>query len=127
LVEGDDVHDPIGDAVRGIVDGHIVLSRKLANMGHYPAVDVLGSVSRVQPAVVDPEHLVYAQGMRRLLSDYQDNEELRRLGAYVKGSDAAVDQAFEKKPHMDLFLRQQVGELTECSKSVAFMQALVAS
>ena len=58
---------------------------------------------------------------------FRPNEELRRLGAYVKGSDAAVDQAFEKKPHLDLFLRQQIGELTECSKSVAFMQALVAS
>lgn len=127
LVEGDDVHDPIGDAVRGIVDGHIVLSRKLASKGHYPAVDVLGSVSRVQPAVVSAEHLACAQGMRRLLSDYTDNEELRRLGAYVKGSDPAVDQAFEKKPHLDLFLRQQVGELTECSKSVAFMQALLRS
>ncbi|MED5370484.1 MAG: FliI/YscN family ATPase [Myxococcota bacterium] len=125
LVDGDDVNDPIGDAVRGIVDGHVVLSRKLASKGHYPAVDVLASVSRVQPAVVTPEHLAVAQGIRRILADFEDNDELRRLGAYVKGSDPQVDAAFEKKPHLDVFLRQRTDELTECGKSVAFMKALV--
>lgn len=112
LVEGDDIHDPIGDAVRGIVDGHIVLSRKLASHGHYPAVDVLESLSRVMVSVTDDSHQQSARKVRDLLATWSENEELIRLGAYRKGSSPEVDEAIAKHPHLDSFLRQGVGEAT---------------
>ncbi len=106
LIEGDDVHDPVGDAVRGIVDGHIVLSRKLASHGHYPAVDVLASLSRLMDRVVTPNHRKAASRTRDLMATWEENEELIRLGAYRKGSSAAVDEALEKLPRIKEFLKQ---------------------
>ena len=126
LVEGDDVHDPIGDAVRGIVDGHIVLSRKLASMGHYPAVDVLQSVSRTMPAVSEESQLDAASATRRLLAIWAENEELVRLGAYRKGSSPEVDEAIDKKPLLDTLLRQKVGETTPLADTVMAMQRIAA-
>jgi len=119
LVDGDDIHDPIGDAVRGIVDGHVVLSRRIAAQAMYPAVDVLHSLSRVMPAVVSPEHLQVASRTRALLATWSENEELIRLGAYRAGSNAAVDEAvarveglwsvfrqdFRNRANMDLALQ----------------------
>jgi len=126
LVEGDDVHDPIGDAVRGIVDGHIVLSRKLASMGHYPAVDVLQSVSRTMPSVVDEAQIKAAGDLRRLLAIWADNEELVRLGAYRKGSSAEVDEAIDKRPLLSTLLQQTVGEATPLKDTVNAMRHIAA-
>ena len=112
LVEGDDVNDPIGDAVRGIVDGHIVLSRKLASHGHYPAIDVLGSLSRIMAQVTDPTHQLAASKLRDLLATWSENEELIRLGAYRKGASQTVDEAVAKHPLIKDFLIQSVQEPT---------------
>lgn len=112
LVEGDDIHDPIGDAVRGIVDGHIVLSRKLASHGHYPAVDVLESLSRVMDSIIQDPHKASARKIRDLLATWSENEELIRLGAYRKGSSSDVDEAIAKHPALEEFLKQGVTEPT---------------
>ena len=106
LVEGDDPNDPIGDAVRGIVDGHLVLSRKLAAHNHYPAVDVLSSLSRLMDRVSSPRHRAAAARCRDLLATWDENEELVRLGAYRKGSSTAVDDAIERIPNVHKWLRQ---------------------
>ena len=108
LVEGDDIHDPIGDAVRGIVDGHVVLSRKLASHGHWPAVDVLGSLSRVMRTVVTPEHMGVADRVRDLMATWAENEELVRLGAYRKGTSPTVDEAIVRQPKLDAVLQQGI-------------------
>jgi flagellum-specific ATP synthase len=106
LVEGDDPNDPIGDAVRGIVDGHLVLSRKLAAHNHYPAVDVLSSLSRIMDRVVTPRHRAVAARCRDLLATWDENEELVRLGAYRKGTSPVVDEAIERIPAVHRWLRQ---------------------
>jgi flagellum-specific ATP synthase len=123
LIEGDDIHDPIGDAVRGIVDGPVVLSRKLASHGHYPAVDVLPSLSRVMRAVVQPEHLKVAARARDLLATWAENEELVRLGAYRKGTSAAVDEAIARYPQIVEVLRQRVEEPSELEVTIAGLAA----
>jgi FliI/YscN family ATPase len=110
LVEGDDMNDPIGDAARGILDGHIVLSRALAHEGHYPAVDVLQSVSRVMNAVAGDEHKQLAQMMRKLVAEYKRAEDMINIGAYKKGSNQAIDMAVAKKNQIDTFLCQGVNE-----------------
>jgi flagellum-specific ATP synthase len=124
LVEGDDINDPIGDTVRSIVDGHVVLSRRLVSYGHYPPVDVLQSLSRTMPSTVTKEHLSAAQTIRRYLSIYEENEELIRLGAYKKGSDNEVDIAIELKPNIDAFLRQGVDEFTPYEDSVKVLMSI---
>ncbi len=124
LVDGDDLHDPIGDAVRGIVDGHVVLSRKLAAHGHYPAVDVLQSVSRVMPAVTTDAHQALARQLRALLATWSENEELVRLGAYRKGSSVEVDEAIQRKPLLDTLLQQAVSEHTPMAETVAAMRKI---
>jgi len=125
LVEGDDIHDPIGDAVRGIVDGHIVLSRKLASHGHYPAVDVLASLSRLMNRVCAPVHLKGAARFRDILATWEENEELIRLGAYRKGTAAHVDEAVERYPHLKEFLSQPVETSTDFTQCVQWIQKLV--
>ncbi|MBW1739598.1 MAG: FliI/YscN family ATPase [Deltaproteobacteria bacterium] len=110
LVEGDDINDPVGDATRAIVDGHIVLSRKLANRGHYPAIDVLASVSRVMRDVVDPEHLKLAEKIRDIMATYSDAEDLIAIGAYVDGSDPKIDYAKSMIDKINAFLKQDVSE-----------------
>ena len=126
LVEADDMNDPIGDAVRGVVDGHVVLSRKLATHGHYPAVDVLQSVSRVMVHVTDPGHQASAARIRSLLAVWEENEELVRLGAYRRGSSAEVDEALDKRKALDILLRQQVGAPTPMVETVEAMRRIVA-
>jgi flagellum-specific ATP synthase len=113
LVEGDDVTEPISDAVRGILDGHLWLSRDLANKGHYPAISVLESVSRVMPDVVDGPHGAVARKIRRLISIYHDVEDLVNIGAYVPGSNPEIDLAVRVRPILDRFLRQEVREHVE--------------
>jgi flagellum-specific ATP synthase len=112
LVEGDDMDDPVADTVRGIVDGHIVLSRKLASHGHYPAIDILQSVSRTMPATVSPEQVAWANRLRALIATYRENEELIRLGAYKPGTDPEVDAAIQARPGINAFLRQTVTDAT---------------
>jgi flagellum-specific ATP synthase len=110
LVEGDDMNDPVGDAVRSVVDGHIVLSRNLANRGHYPAIDVPASVSRVMREVVDKEHLALSLRFKEVLATYYGAEDLISIGAYVDGSDARIDYAKKMIERMNGFLRQDLSE-----------------
>ncbi|MEQ1564129.1 MAG: FliI/YscN family ATPase [Myxococcota bacterium] len=124
LVEGDDNNDPIGDAVRGIVDGHVVLSRKLAAHNHFPAVDVLASLSRLMDRIVTPRHRALAARCRDLLATWAENEELIRLGAYRKGSSAAVDDAIERMPLLNAFLRQR-SEVATLAEDLAALEKVV--
>lgn len=110
LVEGDDMNDPIGDSVRSIVDGHIVLSRGLASRGHFPAIDVLASVSRVIDSVVPPQRVALARALRRALAELAEADELVSLGAHVPGSNPALDRALARKADLMAFLRQPAGE-----------------
>lgn len=110
LVEADDPNEPICDAVRGLLDGHTWLSRKLAARGHYPAIDVLDSISRLMTEVVDRKQLDAALAIRGLLAAYRDNEDLISIGAYRKGSNATVDSAIEMRDELDAFLRQRIEE-----------------
>ena len=111
LVDGDDMNEPIADAVRSILDGHIVLSRQIAAQNHFPAIDVLGSVSRVMVDVVAPEHLQAAQRMRALMAVYKDAEDLIHIGAYVKGSSKRIDEAIGKIDSINEFLCQGIFEV----------------
>jgi flagellum-specific ATP synthase len=108
LVDGDDMNEPIADAVRSILDGHVVLTRELAHAGHYPAVDVLQSVSRLVGEISEPDVATAAQEVRALLAAWHDKRDLIAIGAYERGSDPLVDRALELKPAIDDFLRQAV-------------------
>ncbi|MFN2527240.1 MAG: flagellar protein export ATPase FliI [Candidatus Baltobacteraceae bacterium] len=110
LVDGDDLNEPVADAVRSILDGHVVLSRQLAAANHYPAIDVLGSVSRVMPDVVDQNHLSAASAIRDILATYREAEDLINIGAYVPGSNPRVDLALSKIENIRSFLRQGIEE-----------------
>ena len=119
LSEGDDQQDPIADAARGVLDGHFVLSRRLAEEGHYPAIDIEASISRVMPQVISPEHLQQAQRFKQLWSRYQQSRDLISVGAYVPGGDADTDLAIARQPHMAAYLRQGLGESEALAPSVA--------
>jgi len=106
LVEGDDLEDPVADNARAILDGHIVLSRRIANRGHYPAIDILTSVSRVMDQVVDPEHLQAARSLKELMARYIENEDSINYGMYIRGSDPKIDDCIEKQPRIQEFLKQ---------------------
>jgi flagellum-specific ATP synthase len=110
LVEGDDMNEPVADAVRGILDGHIVLSRKLAGRGHYPAIDPLQSISRVMSDIVHPEVTRMANEVREILASYQDAEDLITIGAYKPGQNVRVDRAVQKIEKVQEFLRQRTDE-----------------
>jgi FliI/YscN family ATPase len=110
LVEGDDTNEPISDAVRGTLDGHFVLSRKLAQQGHFPAIDVLASISRLMTDIVAEEHQQAARSIRQLLAAYQQSEDLISIGAYQSGSNAVVDAAIQLREPIHQFLRQAVHE-----------------
>ena len=112
LVEGDDLNDPIADSARSILDGHVVLSRKLANKGHFPSIDVLASISRLATEVAERSHLAAQRRVRGWLAAYSDSEDLIQLGAYARGADPMVDQAIDKMPELLAFLRQPAGEGT---------------
>lgn len=124
LVEGDDMDEPIADAARGILDGHIVLSRDLAQMGHYPAIDVLGSVSRLMPDVVQEHHLTTAQEVRTILSTYRKAEDLINIGAYVKGSNPNIDKALKYIHKVNAFLKQGVDETALFNSAVSQMAGI---
>lgn len=125
LVDGDDMQDPIGDAVRGIVDGHVVLSRRIAASGQFPAVDVLQSISRVMPNVVGKAHVDVATRARRLLATWSENEELVRLGAYRSGANAEVDNAIARIEPIRGWLRQPVTERTAMIAAVAALEQVL--
>jgi len=106
LTEGDDNNDPIGDAARAILDGHVFLSRALAESGHFPAIDIEASISRAFTEITTPAHQQVARRFKQVYSAYQQNRDLITVGAYVRGSDANVDQAIEYQPRLLEFLRQ---------------------
>lgn len=112
LSEGDDINDPIADTVRSVVDGHIVLSRKLANEGHFPAVDVLHSLSRVMGDIVDGAHTLAARKVRAMIANYQEMEDYINIGAYVPGRNPELDEAVKKRQQIRQFVRQDIGEKT---------------
>jgi flagellum-specific ATP synthase len=112
LVEGDDFNEPIADAARSILDGHVVLSRRLASNGHYPAIEVLDSVSRVRDAVIDPAHRQAADTVARHLANYREREDLITIGAYQTGTDPVLDQAIAARSPIQAFLQQDASEHT---------------
>jgi flagellum-specific ATP synthase len=125
LVEGDDLQDPIGDAARSILDGHIVLSRRLATSGHFPSIDVLESISRVTSAVTTPEQRADATRLRRMLAAHRNVRELVEIGAYVSGADADADAALALMPRIDDFLRQAMDDSTPLPDTWARLRDLV--
>ena len=124
LVEGDDMNEPVADTVRGVLDGHIVLSRKIASRNFYPAVSVLESVSRVMPAIVSPEHLAAAGRIRDLMATYAESEDLINIGAYKAGSNARVDWALSHLDSVRGFLEQRVDESSSFEETDRRMLAL---
>ena len=126
LVEGDDLDEPVSDHCRSILDGHIVLSRGLANRGHYPAVDILKSRSRVATSVISEDHLAAASAFRRVLAVHHDNEDLINIGAYKKGSNALIDYAISKMSDFNQFLRQEPDEKSDFASTVESLRFLVA-
>ena len=127
LVEGDDFNEPVSDTARSILDGHIMLSRRLAARAHYPAIDVLESTSRVMPFVVSEEHLNAAQILRETLAVYTDAEDLINIGAYNSGSNAKIDFAIQRIEAINTFLRQRFDEQTDFAEMLQVMRMLARS
>ena len=127
LVEGDDTNEPIADTVRGILDGHIVLSRQLANENHFPAIDIGASISRLMVEIVDEEHRRISSRFRNILSLYQKNSDLISIGAYKKGANAALDEAVSKINKMNAFLQQGIDERFSYEETLGFMESIVGS
>ncbi|WP_434339926.1 flagellar protein export ATPase FliI [Motilimonas cestriensis] len=124
LTEGDDLQDPIADAARAILDGHIVLARELADAGHFPAIDVAKSISRVMPMVTSDEHQMLARAIKQAYSLYQENKDLITIGAYSRGSDPRIDQAMKIKPRLDHFLQQPMKESVTYENSLSQLAGL---
>jgi flagellum-specific ATP synthase len=124
LVDGDDMNEPIADAVRSILDGHVVLSRHLAHAGHYPAIDVLQSVSRLIGEVVTPEVRGAGTQLRKLLASYRDKEDLIAIGAYQHGSDPVADEAIAKRLPIEDFLQQTIDDVSTAELADAQLLAL---
>jgi FliI/YscN family ATPase len=124
LVEGDDTNEPVSDAVRAILDGHIVLSRDLAARNHYPAIDVLHSVSRTMPAVTTPDHRVRAASVREWLATLRDNEDLVSVGAYVAGSSARIDTALARREAVGKLLCQSADTSVRLADSIGALSTL---
>ena len=118
LMEGDDINDPIVDTVRGIVDGHIFLNRKIAEMNHYPAIDVLGSISRLMSSITTREHQEAASKVRRILSLYRENKDLIDVGMYVAGSNPKLDIAIQMIPQVNAFLQQRTSDLVSMETTI---------
>ena len=126
LVEGDDFNEPISDAVRSVLDGHVVLSRKLATRNHYPAVDVLDSVSRLMLDVITPEHRQAAGRVKELMAIYREAEDLINIGAYVKGASPKIDEAIACIDGINQFLQQDIDTLIDPAQAIAALPALIA-
>lgn len=125
LVDADDMNEPIADAVRGILDGHVVLSRKLAHKGHYPAIDVLQSVSRVMNDIVDESHLIASNRLKELLATYRESEDLISIGAYKKGSNRKLDVAIQYKDRLDQFCQQQIYDKSTLDETIDNLSTLI--
>ena len=122
LVESDDMNDPIGDAVRSIVDGHIVLTRSMAHKGHYPAIDILQSASRVMKAVASPEHVRMAQKLREIIATYSEAEDLINVGAYKNGANPKIDKAIKLIDQINEFLKQKTDDhsnMNQCLRNLS--------
>jgi flagellum-specific ATP synthase len=126
LTEGDDQQDPVADAARAILDGHIVLSRQLAESGHYPAVDIEASISRVMPQIIDETHLNMAQQFKQIYSAYRQNQDLISLGAYSRGSDPQIDEAIALFPALQLMLRQAMDQGVNWQQSLDNLAKVIA-
>jgi flagellum-specific ATP synthase len=124
LMEGDDQQDPLVDAVRALLDGHVVLDRKLAVQGHYPPISILDSLSRLMPAVISPEHLAKARRLKQFVSSYAAAEDLIRIGAYQKGADRVLDQALAVLPAINAFLQQNRTEPAPLEDNLRKLMAL---
>jgi FliI/YscN family ATPase len=125
LVEGDDLQEPISDAARSLLDGHLVLSRKLAESGHYPAIDVLQSVSRLARELASPEQAAAMARVRQRLAVYREHEDVISIGAYRPGSNPAIDDALRAREPIQRFLRQQIDEPSDTAATRAALQELV--
>jgi len=121
LTEGDDQQDPIADAARAILDGHIVLSRSLAESGHYPAIDIEQSISRAMHNITSPEHQKFARKLKQLNSRYMRSVDLINVGAYEAGSDAVLDEAIAKHESIDAFLQQDIAEQARVGESIQYL------
>lgn len=126
LVEGDDMNEPVSDTVRGLLDGHIILSRDLASRGHYPAIDVLGSISRVMPDVSPAQHMEHVRALRRTMATYREHADLISIGAYQRGSNPQVDLAIDRKEEIDALLRQNVRDAADVKTARDVVAALAA-
>jgi flagellum-specific ATP synthase len=125
LVEGDDLTEPVADTVRSIVDGHIVLSRDLAARGHYPAVDILRSVSRVMNDIVDEKHLSASRSIQSMTAVYEEARDLINIGAYVAGNNPEIDNAIRHIDSINRFLKQGINEKAAIEQAVAQMGAII--
>ncbi|WP_096619523.1 FliI/YscN family ATPase [Candidatus Enterovibrio altilux] len=125
LTEGDDLQDPIADAARAILDGHIVLSREMADAGHFPAIDVERSVSRVMPNIVNDEHMLMSRTVRQILSVCRKNQELVSIGAYKAGTDQGIDQAFTLQPRLDEYLQQGMKDVVPYDMCINMLRAML--
>jgi len=125
LVEGDDMTEPIADETRSILDGHIILSRKLAQQNHYPAIDILASVSRCQSAIIPKDHKAAAAKLRALLAKYAEVELLLKIGEYQKGSDPETDEAIAKNPAVNAYLKQGLDERPTYEESIQKLKEAV--
>ena len=125
LMEGDDINDPVVDTVRGIVDGHIFLSRKVAEMNHYPAIDVLGSISRLFTEIVSEEHKQAAYKMRKLMALYRENKDLIDVGMYNPGSNPRLDVAIELMPQINAFLQQRVSDSVTMDTTISTLISMM--
>ena len=125
LTEGDDQQDPVADAARAVLDGHVVLSRQLSEAGHYPAIDIEASVSRLMVAVADEAHVKTARQFRKLTALYQQNRDLISVGAYTRGGDALLDKAIEQRGRMMEYLQQQIHEPVSLTESVRQLKQLL--
>jgi hypothetical protein len=126
LVEGDDMNEPVADAVRGILDGHVVLSRQLAHFNHFPAIDILESVSRLNRDLCTQQQLAVAAQAREVLALYRKNEDLVSIGAYQKGASAALDRAIALQDPLNRLLRQEISEITPRAESFSRLEAIIA-
>jgi flagellum-specific ATP synthase len=126
LVDGDDHNEPIADAVRGILDGHIVMDRSIAERGRFPAINVLRSISRTMPACQTPDERVLTAEARRVMSSYANMEELIRIGAYRSGADPDVDRAIRLNPALEAFLGQNQHEATSLDEGFGALGAILA-
>jgi flagellum-specific ATP synthase len=125
LTEGDDQQDPIADSARAILDGHIVLSRELAESGHYPAIDIEASISRVMVAVTTPEQQRKAQRFKQLLSKYQRSRDIITIGAYQAGRDHLLDRAVATYPNLERFLQQSIDEKSEIADALSTLNGII--